>query len=303
MSRRIQAFLVVLVLATAGSLAYVVSSFGGSQQQTATINNALTQSSADVDSDHDGLTDRQEAYWRTDPKNPDTDGDGFTDGEEVLTGHNPLVKGPNDFLDPSKNLTQRAASLIIGGISTGDLNPASASYAQSAKMLADAMTQTYQQNATIPKDTLTLVDDSQDTKFAYLQAMSTAFMKYIVPAVNDTNAFFESIKDIPVSDFSTLTDNATRYAAFAKEARRFSAAMGERAAQLVAIPVPRSFELQHASAVQLLRIQQTYYRMLASLKEDPLQGSVALDGLMNSQYAGVPKLLYDFSSALSLKLQ
>jgi hypothetical protein len=133
--------------------------------------------------------------------------------------------------------------------------------------------------------------------------MAIAFSKYIVPTVDDTNAFFESIKDVPVSNLSVLTSNATRYATFAKEARRLSTLMGERAAQLVAIPVPRSFELQHASAVQLLRIQQTYYRMLASLKEDPLQGSVALNGLMNSQYVGVPKLLYDFSSALSLKLQ
>ncbi len=41
---------------------------------------------ANVDSDHDGLTDVQETtIYHTDPHNPDTDGDGLTDGEEVNT--------------------------------------------------------------------------------------------------------------------------------------------------------------------------------------------------------------------------
>ena len=44
---------------------------------------------ADVDSDGDGLSDRLELLFGTDPHNPDTDGDGFRDGVEVLTGHSP----------------------------------------------------------------------------------------------------------------------------------------------------------------------------------------------------------------------
>jgi hypothetical protein len=47
--------------------------------------------SAEPDSDHDGLTDAQEAQLGTDPNNPDTDGDGLLDGEEVNIYHtNPL---------------------------------------------------------------------------------------------------------------------------------------------------------------------------------------------------------------------
>lgn len=37
-----------------------------------------------VDNDADGLTDTQEAWWCTDPDNPDSDGDGVTDGTEVI---------------------------------------------------------------------------------------------------------------------------------------------------------------------------------------------------------------------------
>ncbi len=47
----------------------------------------------DVDSDGDGLTDREEIAIGTDPHNPDTDGDGISDGDEVKKYHtNPLKK-------------------------------------------------------------------------------------------------------------------------------------------------------------------------------------------------------------------
>lgn len=50
------------------------------------------------DSDNDGLRDWEEELYKTDPFNPDTDNDGYLDGEEVDSGHNPLVKAPGDKL-------------------------------------------------------------------------------------------------------------------------------------------------------------------------------------------------------------
>jgi hypothetical protein len=51
-------------------------------------------SSAKLDSDHDGLTDDVECMvWHTDPFNPDSDGDGFPDGAEVKSGFDPTKKG------------------------------------------------------------------------------------------------------------------------------------------------------------------------------------------------------------------
>lgn len=50
------------------------------------------------DSDNDELMDWEEALWRTDPLNADSDGDGSTDGEETQHNRNPLQKGPNDEL-------------------------------------------------------------------------------------------------------------------------------------------------------------------------------------------------------------
>jgi hypothetical protein len=50
------------------------------------------------DSDSDGLKDWEEGLYKTDSLNPDTDGDGYLDGEEINSGHNPVVKGPGDNL-------------------------------------------------------------------------------------------------------------------------------------------------------------------------------------------------------------
>jgi hypothetical protein len=55
-----------------------------------------TIESQNKDSDNDGLKDWEENLYKTDSLNPDTDNDGYLDGEEINSGHNPLVKGPND---------------------------------------------------------------------------------------------------------------------------------------------------------------------------------------------------------------
>lgn len=81
------------------------------------------------DNDRDGLQNWEEQIYGTDPNNPDTDGDGTSDGDEVKAGRNPLVKGPNDYLNTPdttesaanqqpQNLTQSIFSDVIqkGGI-------------------------------------------------------------------------------------------------------------------------------------------------------------------------------------------
>lgn len=48
-----------------------------------------------LDTDHDGLSDADEAKAGTDPNNPDTDGDGMQDGQEVKGWHtDPKTKNP-----------------------------------------------------------------------------------------------------------------------------------------------------------------------------------------------------------------
>lgn len=50
------------------------------------------------DVDGDGLKEWEEALWKTDPLNPDTDGDRSLDGDETTHNRNPLKRGPADEL-------------------------------------------------------------------------------------------------------------------------------------------------------------------------------------------------------------
>jgi len=55
--------------------------------------NQNANAAAALDSDKDGLTNKQEEQYGTDLNKADTDGDGYTDGQEVQGGYNPLGPG------------------------------------------------------------------------------------------------------------------------------------------------------------------------------------------------------------------
>lgn len=80
----------------------LTSLFGGlsgasSKKSTTTLDildNPAPLSSAQLDTDGDGLTDREEkTVWFTNHLLPDTDHDGFSDGTEVKNGYNPKGDG------------------------------------------------------------------------------------------------------------------------------------------------------------------------------------------------------------------
>ena len=55
-----------------------------------------TSNSLFLDSDQDGLSNKEETAIGTNPNKPDTDGDGYTDRNELLSGYNPLKAAPGD---------------------------------------------------------------------------------------------------------------------------------------------------------------------------------------------------------------
>ena len=80
----------------------------------------------DVDSDGDGLFDKDEAAIGTDPYNPDTDGDGLSDGDEVFKYKSDPLNPDSDFdglKDGAEVLTYKTDPLDIdtdkGGVSDG----------------------------------------------------------------------------------------------------------------------------------------------------------------------------------------
>ena len=67
------------------------------------------------DSDQDGLSDKEETSYGTDPNNPDTDGDSYSDGTEVKSGYDPLKPAPGDKIIPDKKTPTLASSAKTDG--------------------------------------------------------------------------------------------------------------------------------------------------------------------------------------------
>lgn len=72
------------------------------------------QLTAGADADADGLSDREEVVFQTDPTRPDTDGDGFLDGNEVFNLYNPTAPPPVTLLESGIVKLYRNASFGYG---------------------------------------------------------------------------------------------------------------------------------------------------------------------------------------------
>ncbi|TXI35258.1 MAG: hypothetical protein E6Q53_00075 [Candidatus Moraniibacteriota bacterium] len=66
----------------------------------------MTDKNIFQDSDQDGLSNEEEALYKTDPLDKDSDDDGYTDGVEVESGYNPLKPAPGDKLVDTKETNQ-----------------------------------------------------------------------------------------------------------------------------------------------------------------------------------------------------
>jgi outer membrane protein OmpA-like peptidoglycan-associated protein len=87
----------------------------------------------DIDSDGDGLTDREEASLMTDPYNPDTDGDGLGDGDEVRGSYGrpadgngagyPFSGAPTDPLNPDTDMDGLKDGAEVLSYKTDPLDP------------------------------------------------------------------------------------------------------------------------------------------------------------------------------------
>ncbi|MCU0679034.1 MAG: L,D-transpeptidase [Planctomycetes bacterium] len=72
------------------------------------------------DFDQDGLSDRLEYNFHTDPTNPDSDGDGFTDGAEIAGSYDPLNRERVKLAKRLEiNLGVQELSYFLGGVRLG----------------------------------------------------------------------------------------------------------------------------------------------------------------------------------------
>ncbi len=89
-----------------------VDSNNKDSQYSASISSNLSNKNDNQDSDFDGLTDREEKIYGTNPNNPDTDNDTYLDGEEIANGYDPTIPSPNDKIDDVKSFLDKISPKI-----------------------------------------------------------------------------------------------------------------------------------------------------------------------------------------------
>lgn len=135
MTHKIKVFLTFMVLGASFSVFTFFKSIDVRVPALKELKSSVL-SAIDNDRDDDGLDNTEESYWNTDFQNPDTDGDGFLDGEEIASGHDPLIPGPEDFLPTDANLTKKLSSLALSGLYEGSLKNDSDDYEDYLNTLA-----------------------------------------------------------------------------------------------------------------------------------------------------------------------
>ncbi|MBX4189951.1 thrombospondin type 3 repeat-containing protein [Candidatus Parcubacteria bacterium] len=248
---------------------------------------------AENDFDHDGLNNAQEDYWNTDLNNPDTDNDGFKDGEEVASGHDPRIAGPDDVLDSDRhpNLTQRLGSLLLSGFSEGSLQSDNPKFEQSLNAITDDAVFKSMINSSIPIVEFEKVSNTTQNEEAYKLLMRT-----FLPGMADRNLknitqFITLTSEI---DFGHASENPKFNQFFQSEVND----LDNQVLQLSQMKVPTKWASAHQILIDSILSAKVNYSSFKKIESDPVQASVAFNNLIEVFAQKMPTAIAAFSSLL-----
>lgn len=251
------------------------------------------------DYDNDGLSNADEAYWNTDPYKADSDGDGYLDGEEVASGHDPSIAGPNDLLANTRaynalNSTQRLAQLVTGGIIAGDLKPGDSNpnFQQSVDHVADATIYatlaSIEETKADPPDNV--VENSKAAEENYINTVyAEAADQLINSAIKEREGMLTLFYvDETAPDGISFTPPQIEKIknAYLKYADQFQQA-GDA---LKTVPVPRALLETNSQLTNLLKKLESYHRNIALTNNDPMKQIFLLSNLQNVYLQALPIL-------------
>lgn len=215
------------------------------------------------DLDKDGLFDREEPIYRTDPLNPDTDGDGFLDGEEVASGCSPILPSPNDCnlndLKSAKevNLTDYFGSLIAGGVLSYDLDKSNPDFQKYVSLLNEEVSNIKKVLLSVDDSELDAnvsLESSKKTSQEYLNGLETALRRnFLKPG---PKAKIEKIADF---DFSPYLED-----------------LGELKTELSGLRPPLNWADTHKELLKLIVKMEVYFINLSKQEDDPVRALLTL---------------------------
>lgn len=257
--------------------------------------------SQNKDSDNDGLQDWQEALYKTDPLNPDTDGDGYLDGEEINSGHNPLVKAPGDTqmfyplpIGEKYNITTRL-------LTDETLNALFDSYfSQKTEYLQD---RPWSYSASIKES---------DVQEMFLRAMNNAYPTLLAKSedvikqipgifdieINDSEidisednsqqvlqSYINKVSSIILSDNFLVQEKSLKAISTAFENADFSPidalikANDEKIEKIKNMTIPSSWKEIHKDGLRLTLIMRNIFVSFRDIENDPFKAYIALQKL------------------------
>ena len=260
-----------------------------SKPNQANINSSIE---TDNDWDDDGLNNREESYWNTDPNNSDTDSDGYLDGEEVASEHDPLIAGSDDFLPTNDNLTKKTALLMVSGLVEGSLKPENSNYGQSL----DALALTIEEDAKnsfkvdLTKVKLQTANSDRSSQQSYIEEFSTVFEKLLAIFVGQMDDLEGNLIDIGLRGFSDQKVISSFEKASADYQRVFE--------EFAKISVPKEWQPNHLGMIKLAGELSQASQSVVNGKDDPIKSTVGLNKIV-----GLWEILPQITEAYSQKLQ
>ena len=280
MTQKIRIFIGFLGLMALVSVFTFFNSFENSSSGFLKPLSGSVLEAVDQDADKDGLTNREESYWNTDFQNPDTDGDGFLDGEEVASGHDPMVSGPNDQLNNSKNITAGLTELIAAGIYAQDLKPGvdNKKYDQAVNDLSLAVLDDFYRTQTDSKKIpLDIVGSSKESQKKYLEILAKSIKENILDFPEKINA-------------NQTPDQQPEF--FLNKSRQYRKSYED----LAKIPVPKNWEAVHRTILSILNRLAVNYIFIGSYEADPIKGFLAINEVQQNIEPEIKLLLQEIQS-------